>query len=241
MIDIIVCFCDRDYHLIDQFLSYIKNLNFEYKLTLIDNRNDKSVDLHEKLANYNYLIPDKDYGLFESRRYGFNHTNNDFVWFVDIDDEIFNFKLNLKPEYDIVIYNFKTNNEPRLRCKQNRIYEIDNSNERMIGFISQFFMNDGVWNKIFNRNTLKKCYETLPRIENFFIYEDLYLIKHFMYFATKYKTDTQYIYNWKATKDYNMKNNLQYAEKFCSLIVNPNLKKIYRKYLDLIYIESDKN
>ena len=181
MIDIIVCFCDRDYHLIDQFLSCIKNLNFEYKLTLIDNRNDKSVDLHEKLANYNYLIPDKDHGLFESRRYGFNHTNNDFVWFVDIDDEIFNFKLNLKPEYDIVIYNFKTNNEPRLRCKQNRIYEIDNSNERMIGFISQFFMNDGVWNKIFNRNTLKKCYEILPRIENFFIYEDLYLIKSLHY------------------------------------------------------------
>lgn len=244
-IDIIVCFCDKDYTLIDRFLSYIKRLTFDYQLTLIDNRVDKSIDLHEKLANYNYLIPEKDRGLFESRRYGFEHTNNEFIWFVDIDDEIFDFKLNIQPNDDIVLYNFKVhdlnkdiigNNE---RCYTNRIYKIDPNNDSQIGYVNYYFMHDGIWNKIFNRKTLKKCYDSIPFLENFFIYEDLFLEKHFSYFASIFRTDTQYIYQWNMTTTYEIKDHMEDGEKFYSLIANPKLKKEYRKYLDLIYIQLD--
>ena len=245
MIDIIVCFCDKDYHLIDQFLGYIKRLTFDYQLTLIDNRNDKSVDLHEKLANYNYLIQDEYPGLFESRRYGFNHTNNDFVWFVDIDDEIFDFKLNISPDDDVVVYNFDVNDlsknqvNRQLVSKFDRVYKINVNDDSMIGYVNSFIMINGVWNKIFNRKTLKKCYESIPYLKDLFVYEDIYLEKHFMYFASKYRTDTQYIYKWNMTKEYRLKDNLPFAEKLCDLIVNPKLKKDYRKNLDLLYIKLD--
>ncbi len=244
MIDIIVCFCDKDYHLIDQFLSYIKKLTFDYQLTLIDNRNDKSIDLHKKLANYNYLIPDRDHGLFESRRYGFNHTKNKFVWFVDIDDEIFNFKFNDSND-DVLIYNFNINNTlekkiyPQQISNSNRLYSIDINDPKMIGYVNNFLMTGGVWNKLFNRTTLQKCYNSIPYLEGLFTYEDVYLQKHFSYFASKYRTDLQCIYKWNMTNDYKIKDNLPEAERFCSLIVNPQIKKEFRKFLDLTYIQLD--
>ncbi len=243
MIDIIVCFCDKDYQMIDHFLNNIKKLSFDYQLTLIDNRNDKSIDLHEKLANYNYLIPEKYEGLFESRRYGFNHTHNDFVWFVDIDDEIFDFKLNYEPTDDVIIYNFIVNDLTKdmviniNRSKTNRVYAIDVTDEKMIGFINSYFMRDGVWNKIFNRKTLKQCYDSIPFRKDLFIYEDIFLEKHLMYIAKQYRTDTQVIYKWNMTKNYNLKDHMEYGEALYELIVNPILKKEYRKYLDLLYIE----
>lgn len=246
IIDIIVCFCDKDYYLIDQFLGYIKRLTFDYQLTFIDNRKDKSVDLHKKLANYNYFIPEKDYGLFESRRYGFNHTNNDFVWFVDIDDEIFDFKLkNISSDDDVIIYNFNVYKvfEKKLdrlaRVPYDRVYRIDLNDESMIQYVDTYLMRDGIWNKLFNRKTLKKCYESIPRLENFFVYEDIYLHKHFTYFASKYRTDTQYVYTWNMTQEYKIKDHLPDAEKFYTFIANPRIKKEYRKFLDLIYSEEN--
>ena len=160
-IDIIVCFCDKDAHHIDHFLECIKRLSFDYELTVMDNRKDTSVDLSNKFTGYNYIIPPSYDGLFESRRYGFNHTHNDFVWYVDIDDEIFDFKLNIQPTDDAVFYNFKLNDlntneihDQRI-CKFDRLYRIDGT-QKMIAYIDQFFMHGGIWNKIFNRKTHQK-------------------------------------------------------------------------------------
>lgn len=245
-IDIIVCFCDKDVHCIDHFLECIKRLSFDYELTVMDNRKDTSVDLSSKFTGYNYIIPPSYDGLFESRRYGFNHTHNDFVWYVDIDDEIFDFKLNIQPTDDVVFYNFKLNDlntneiHDQRVCKFDRLYRIDGT-QKMIAYIDQFFMHSGIWNKIFNRKTLQKCYESIPFLDNFFVYEDIYLEKHFAYFGLRYRTDTQYIYQWNMTKMYRMddENMLPFVEKFYQLAVNPTIKKDFRKRLDRIYINQE--
>ena len=44
MIDIIVCFCDKDYNLIDNFIKSI-NLSLDYNLIFVDDRINKSLDL----------------------------------------------------------------------------------------------------------------------------------------------------------------------------------------------------
>lgn len=187
MIDIITCFCDRDYHLIENFINSIK-LSFDYKLTFVDDRADKSKDLSNILKDYNYLKPTQKLGAFEARRYGFEHTDNDFVWFVDIDDEPLDF--DFQDTYaDICIYNFNVNS------KQDTFYEdgfFKNYSSR-----EKYFMW-GAWNKIFKRKTLKKVFGSLPFIENLNFLDDVYLCRTFYFFAETVKIDKQVIYNYKC-------------------------------------------
>ena len=190
MIDIIVCFCDKDCYLIDRFISSI-NISIDYKLTIIDDREDKSEDLRPFLKDYNYLIPPQKLGTFEARRYGFEHTNNDYVWFVDIDDELLDFKF-ISSDADVCIYNFNVNSKQEtFFCDSIVTYPI---NEKLFHY--------GLWNKIYNRSSLKKVYEKLPFIENLCFLDDTYLNKSFFFFAKKVKLDEQIIYNYKC-KDRN--------------------------------------
>lgn len=239
MIDIIVCFCDKDFNLLDEFLEKkIKKLTFDYRLTLVDDRTDKSLDLSEKLANYNYLIPEKHIGLFEARRYGFNHTNNDFVWFIDIDDELFDFKFNHESDDDIIIYNFKLFNIPenkevgRKNILRNRTYRVDPSKDSNIGFINQELAPGGNWSRLFNRKTLQKCYDAIPYTENFFVFEDYFLFRSFTYFAHKYRVDTQCIYQWNYKKFYLFKEHLSEFKKMYDIMVNDRAKKSFKKVID---------
>ena len=56
-------------------------------------------------------------GTFEARRYGFNHTDNNFVWFVDIDDELLDFNF-VDIGADIYIYNFNVNSQQETFFKE---------------------------------------------------------------------------------------------------------------------------
>ncbi|MCF0124815.1 MAG: glycosyltransferase [Clostridia bacterium] len=243
MIDIITCFCDKDFNLIDRFINETKKLSFDFRLTFVDDRTDKNLDLSEKLSEYNYLIPPKKQGLFEARRFGFENTNNDFIWYVDIDDDLFDFKLNYLPTDDVVLYNFYLNETTKNKISKqefypkDRLYIIDLERESQLEYADNFLLRTALWNKIFNRKTLKKCYDSIPTLDNFFVYEDLYILKHFIYFAKNYRTSTQCIYQWNASTLYELKDNLDYLEKFKNYCVNEKVKAKLQKTLDLLYID----
>ena len=228
MVDIITIFCDKDSHCIDNFLSYVKRLSFGYKLTIIDNRHNKSEDLSSKLAAYNYIACDEDIGLFETRRKAFNMTHEDWVWFVDIDDELWDFKLKCDTHDDVILYNFKLSyNGTATDCGQsttNRLYRINGTDDE-IGYISAFFSYNGVWNKVFNRKTLAEVYKKVPTMKNLFLYEDLLLMKYFIYTAKRFRTDTQVIYQWNAHDTYPLNEHIDHIKSLIPTITEPRLKK----------------
>ena len=228
-IDIIAIFCDKDSQHIDTFLSYVKRLSFNFKLTVLDNRHDKSEDLSSKFIGYNYVILDEDVGLFETRRKGFKLTNNDWVWFVDIDDELFDFKFDYNKDDDIILYNFKLNYNNKIlsnygQSRSNRLYKI-NGTDKEIGFIDEFFSCNGVWNKIFNRKTLEKTYEKIPEMKDLFLYEDIFLMKHFIFIAKRYRTDTQNIYQYNAKNIYPFGEHIDYIKNLIQSITDERIKK----------------
>lgn len=189
MIDIIVCFYDKDYNLIDNFIKSI-NLSMDYNLIFVDDRLDKSVDLRPLLKDFNYVIPPIKLGTFEARRFGFNKSNGEYIWFVDIDDELLDFNF-IENEADVNIYNFNVNDN-KYSSYNNDIFNDLKFEER-----DEYF-NFGLWNKIFKRSTLDKVFKKIPFIDNLCFLDDTYLNKCFMFFARKIVVNEQIIYNYKC-------------------------------------------
>lgn len=219
MIDIITCFCDKDYNLIESFIKSI-NLSLDYSLTFVDDRLDKSLDLRSLLKDYNYVIPSIKLGTFEARRFGFNNSKNDYVWFVDIDDELINFDF-IDYGVDVNIYNFSVNSE------QETFY----NNEILKSPIKGEVFNFGLWNKIFKRSTLQKVYDKLPFIKDLCFLDDTYLSKTFFLFSNEVRVDSQIIYNYKC-KDrtkYMFKDNLKWVDYLLN-----NCPEDLRDYFDEI-------
>jgi glycosyltransferase involved in cell wall biosynthesis len=198
MIDIIVCFCNKDYNLIDGFIKSI-NLSMGYNLVFVDDRIDKSVDLRDKLKGFDYLIPPEKLGTFEARRFGFNNSKSDYVWFVDIDDELLDFNF-IENGADVNIFNFVVNSIPETDYKD--IVFISPKNE-----IKDKLFEYGLWNKIFKRSVLEKVFEKIPFIKDLCFLDDTYLNKSFMFFARKIFVNNQIIYNYKCKNrnDYRFK------------------------------------
>ena len=204
-IDIVTIFCDKDSQHIDTFLSYVKRLSFNFKLTVLDNRHDKSEDLSFKFIGYNYIILDEDVGL------------------------LFDFKFNYNKDDDIILYNFKLNYNNKIlsnygQSRSNRLYKI-NGTDKEIGFIDEFFSCNGIWNKIFNRKTLEKTYEKIPEMKDLFLYEDIFLMKHFIFIAKRYRTDTQNIYQYNAKNIYPFREHIDYIKNLIQSITDERIKK----------------
>ena len=225
MIDIIVCFCDKDYNLINNFIKSI-NLSIDYNLIFVDDRLDKSVDLRPLLKDFDYYIPPEKLGTFEARRFGFNKSKNDFVWFVDIDDELLDFKF-VNADFDIYIYNFIVNTIPETEYKNAVFINPDNE-------IKDRLFEYGLWNKIFKRSVLKKVFEKIPFIKDLCFLDDTYLNKSFMFFARKILVDSQIIYNYKC-KDGSAYRFVDHKESVNYLL--DNCADFMKKYLLKLFLE----
>lgn len=229
MIDIIVCFCDKDYTLIDNFIKSI-NLSMDYNLIFVDDRFDKSIDLKPLLKDFNYIIPPIKLGTFEARRLGFNKSNGEYVWFVDIDDELLDFEF-IENNADINIFNFNVND--KIWSSYNEVWSSYNDcifND--LSFIERDkYFDFGLWNKIFKRVTLDKVYDRIPFIDNLCFLDDTYLNKCFMFFARKIVVNEAIIYNYKC-KNINGYKYIDHIESVYYLLDNSTdfMKKYFIKH-----------
>lgn len=85
-LSIIILFCDKDVKYLHDLLKQLEGHVFcNYEIILIDNR---TKDKTEIITKYKIIKPKENIYLFEGRRIGFENSTGDYIWFVDVDDDI---------------------------------------------------------------------------------------------------------------------------------------------------------
>lgn len=159
-ITIVSLFCDKDYQLVDQFLSYIKErVHCSYEVILIDNT---SPEVHETIKylydkySFIYRHPNnKNVRQLMARLYAMQFVQGQYTWFVDIDDEILYFADDLISDADVTYYGFLGNNDYVYNPGTGIVTMEKDIQKRDLDVIV-------LWNKIFLTSTLKKAIKVLP-------------------------------------------------------------------------------
>ena len=86
-LSIIIIFCDKDFKYLSNIINNVeKFIKVEHEIILVDNRNDQT----PFETKYKVVSKGKNCYIFEGRRIGLDAATGDYVWFIDVDDEIIN-------------------------------------------------------------------------------------------------------------------------------------------------------
>lgn len=210
MISIIINFYDKDHQHIPQMLKNLDKLTFEKEVIFVDDRNDKTIDIRSEynIPNSYKIIPsfpnNENVGTFEARRTGVMNASGKYVWFVDIDDEIYDFKPSLDGS-DIICFNFKINDKDHIRFSEKRYFTC--SSYKNYKYAYRFLLYGSLWRNIYLVDTLKKAYSQIPTHKHLFYYEDMFLNGYVLNNMKRITCDPQIIYNYKMTYNYYWKEN----------------------------------
>ena len=209
LISIIIPFYDKDHNHFPNMLNYLSKLSFNKEVIFIDDRNDKSMNIRSM-----YNIPDEykiinssesgNIGTFESRRTGVLNATGDYIWFVDIDDELYNFEPVLDGS-DVICYNFKMNDKENRRFYRNRYFVCKNYNNYKYAY--RYLLYGSLWRNLYLRKTLLKVYKQIPTHKHLFYYEDMFLNGFVLNNLKRITCNTQIIYNYNMTYNYYWKEN----------------------------------
>lgn len=149
-LSIVIIFCDKDRKYLEDFLKSVEEkVTCEHEVILVDNRNDKT----EKIElPYKTVSPEKDCHILEGRRLGLDEATGEYVWFVDVDDEILNgfTEEDLKDRHETILQmNFKINDKVIIN-----LGEIKNN--------LKCFGNNN-WSRLYKAEKLKKFFEPIKR------------------------------------------------------------------------------
>ena len=210
--------------------------------------NDGSTDDSQKIVDeYVKKYPDmcksfirKNSGQAASRNFGINHSNGDYVFFVDSDDYL---------EYNAceIAYNYAIRNDLDILCFD--FYEeYENKIEKASSYYffneyqrnKKYILNEtAVWNKVIRRELLKK--NKLFFMEDY-IYEDLELIPRLVLYTNKIDFISEKLYHYVVHQNSTMRPT-EYSEKMKNIFIvmdklYENFKNTeYQKELEYIFIE----
>ena len=214
LISIIIPFYDKDYHYIPNMLNYLYKLSFNKEVIFIDDRNDKNIDIRSE-----YNIPNEykiikssingeNIGTFESRRTGTLNATGEYIWFVDVDDEPLDIKLETinQPIYDVIGFTYKIFTDSDLNYLNFFIdvpfYDIQyKKNEFHIVNYLISTLKIGLWNKLIKRNTLIEVFDQIPINKHFIEFEDCYLLYKILFNSTRVKLIGKPIYIYNLSED----------------------------------------
>ena len=148
-LSIVVIFCDKDFLYLDNMISMIeKNITIEHEIILVDNRdNQEPFETKHKVVSKG-----SNCYIFEGRRLGLDAATGDYIWFVDVDDEIIG-------EISKEDLEKRTENILQIYYKQNNIEIIK------LGQVKNSIRCFGpsVWSRIYKTEVLRKALAPLKR------------------------------------------------------------------------------
>lgn len=180
LISIIIPFYDNDYDKIPHIVNELNKLTFSKEVIFVDDRNDKTEDIsipsQYKLVRSHELFD--NVGTFEARRSGALNAIGDYIWFIDIDDKLYNITRFPTNDEDISAYEYcyeTTNNEIE-KTHFLKFFGVTGMHIKDIHNIKMIinWTNLGLWNKLFKRKTILKTFETIPFLNKFIRNEDGY-------------------------------------------------------------------
>lgn len=182
---------------LSSFLKMTKDIEIEHEVVIVDNRNDKSKPLKYKLDNVVLVETEENIGILDGRRKGFENSNGDYVWFVDIDDEIMDVCDRGFGDYDII--KFPAYNDNYIRDSESYSYYIRKPNVCTYDTVSK--INIMLWDKWFKRDILEKVYARLPSF-NCVYNEDVLIVLLALEYANEIRViGTKPMYRHRTNED----------------------------------------
>lgn len=116
-LSIIMLFCDKDFCYLENKLKELKQkISLSYEILLLDNRENNKDPISELDENVKYFSYGKNCYNY-SRHSIVKHASGKYVWFIDVDDEIFNidetFKEYILSNEEEICFNFILSNEEK--------------------------------------------------------------------------------------------------------------------------------
>lgn len=165
-LSVVVLCCDKDYTCVEKQIAAInEHVKIEHEIVIVDNREkNKDKPLNEDGAIV--YTEGKNMMPFEGRRKAvMNAVNGDYVWFVDVDDEICNVEScdGIDMGVDMVVFNYMVRRADKLMPWADAIKVPHTVSDAP--FLHDYWKRkDGnmVWNKFYRRDLLMKIYTGLP-------------------------------------------------------------------------------
>ena len=151
MLEICIIFCDKDFNNLNNLINGIKNkIKIPYIIKAWDNRQDNKEDL-EQFENVTYYnIGGGNIRQFKARQKLAEYVDDDnYVWFVDGDDDIMEIESFPDVSNDLLIFSFLFNK---------KVYHTFEWNEKDI-----MGLNAMLWNKWIKGSLLKKAVKQIPQ------------------------------------------------------------------------------
>lgn len=223
LISIIIPFYDKDHQHIPNMLNYLNRISFNKEVIFIDDRVDKNENIRNKynIPNEYKIINSFDnsenVGTFEARRSGALKANGDYIWFVDVDDELLDFNIDNLNDSDIIHFNTYKRNVKSEKITNNfqtdytmnhgllhhlgkiiyiknnilNFYIPTNISHDYLGHMFRYaFLSTTfcVWDNFFKTSKLKEMYKSIEIIKDFKYGEDSFLVRFYLkYLSENYK------------------------------------------------------
>jgi glycosyltransferase involved in cell wall biosynthesis len=225
--------------------SIIDQDNGKIEIILVDDGSiDGSADICKKYAEkYTWIkyFHKENGGVSSARNFGIEQATGDFVWFVDIDDEI---GINAiesivsSPTAELSVFNFSVQDGNKIKesCLHNKegYVSIADKNTFFNEYVFLYQLNNALWNKIFNLDIIKANnirFNPFIKIGEDFLFSLLYYkAVNQVYFSRK-SIYCYYIHNGSAMKSKN-------SEVFhYQRAIAESVKEIYKKDVSPIVME----
>lgn len=137
------------------FLKTLDRVQVKHEVIIVDNRDKKDKDLEFDYKDAVLVKTEKNLGILSGRREGFKKCSGDYIWFVDIDDEVINVTNKDYGDYDIINFNFSDGYQLSF-SPSNTIRDKDVCTTETYQNI-----NCMLWNKWIKRDILERAYSLL--------------------------------------------------------------------------------
>lgn len=190
-ISIITLFDDNSTNL-DAFIKNVENkVRPDYELIIVDIRKNQANGLKIS-SRHKYIKASFDVGRLEGYRLGFEKSTGDYVWFVDVNDQICYVSKFVYDSNDII--QFKTINQ-------------DSGS-----IVPELFENNNfIWDKWIKRNILIDVFDNIPTMYHINTFEDVLICRLAMLFCRNPGKQYYVIYKRSIQKSFELFDNANHV------------------------------